>query len=117
MKKYKRLSILILVILSVVVTWYIEKGIPEVSIEVRDSVEAELTQNPVFPVTPVWWEKGHLLGVGVIPDGKNRDADARSVCQILNKHGVKPAEVHVFDVLQIQNDDNWEQIGGAVCSR
>ena len=117
MKKYKRLSVFILIVLSVGVTWYIEMGKPEVSQDVRAKVETELMNNPVFPVRPVWWEKGYLLGVGVIPSGEKRDADAQIACGILEKHGVKNAEVHVFDVLQIQNDDEWEQIGGAICSK
>lgn len=112
----KRLMILVLVLLGVGVTWFIEKGKKEVSLETRAKVEAELAQDPNFPARPVWWEKGHLLGVGVIHDGSNRDADAQRVCQLLNKYGVTPATVHVFDVLKIQNDDEWEQIGGARCS-
>lgn len=64
---------------------------------------------------PVWWEKGHRLGIGVIPDGTNRDEKARQVCHILLEHGITPAEVEVYDVLQIQNDDEWVQIGAARC--
>jgi hypothetical protein len=30
-------------------------------------------------------------------------------------HGISPAEVEVYDVLQIQNDDDWVQIGAARC--
>jgi len=112
----KRLMVLILIILSIGVTYYIETNKREVSAETRAKVEAELSQDPNFPARPVWWEKGHLLGVGVIHDGTNRDADAQKVCQILNKYGVQPASVNIFDVLKIQNDDEWEQIGAARCS-
>jgi len=113
----KRLMILILVILSIGVTYYIEVNKKEVSMETRAKVEAELAQDTTFPARPVWWEKGHLLGVGVIYEGQNRDADARRVCQILDKYGVKPATVQAFDVLKIQNDDDWVQVGAAVCSK
>jgi len=113
----KRLMILILIILSIGVTYYIETNKREVSMETRVKVEAELAQDPTFPARPVWWEKGHLLGVGVIFKGQNHDADARRVCQILGKHGVVPATVQVFDVLKIQNDDDWVQVGAAVCSK
>lgn len=112
----KRLMILILVVLSVVVTWYIEYNKPEVNAAVRAKVEADMAKDPTFPARPVWWEKGYRLGVGVIPNGKNRDADARRVCDLLNKYGVHGSKVEVYDVLQIQKDDHWEQIGGAHCS-
>lgn len=112
----KRLMILILIILSIGVTYYIEMNKKEVSMETRAKVEAELAQDPTFPARPVWWEKGHLLGVGVIYEGKPRDDDARRVCQILDKYGVQPATVQVFDVLKIQNEDDWDQVGSAVCS-
>lgn len=115
LKNHKRLSLLILIVLSVVVTWYIEMRQPEVPQSTRDLVEAELLKDPTFPARPVWWEKGYLLGVGVLPNGENRDAEARQVCTLMLKQGISPAEVHVFDVLQIQNDDKWEQVGGAVC--
>jgi hypothetical protein len=113
----KRLMILILIILSIGVTYYIEVNKKEVSMETRAKVEAELAQDPTFPARPVWWEKGHLLGVGVIYEGKPRDDDARRVCHILDKYGVTPATVQVFDVLKIQNEDNWDQVGAAVCSK
>ncbi len=111
----KRLTILILIALSVGVTWYIESNRPEVPQATRAQVEAELAQNPTFPARPVWWDKGYRLGVGVIPDGSNRDADAQGVCELLRKHGIHEAQVEVYDVLQIQNDDEWVQIGGARC--
>src|SRR5210317_707704 len=87
----KRLMILILIILSIGVTYYIEVNKKEVSLETRAKVEAELAQDPTFPARPVWWEKGHLLGVGVIHEGQNHDADARRVCQLLNKYGFQRA--------------------------
>lgn len=111
----KRLMILILVVLSVVVTWYIEYNKPEVSAAVRAKVETDLAKDPTFPARPVWWEKGYRLGVGVIPNGKNRDTDAKRVCRLLEKYGVHGGQVEVYDVLQIQKDDHWEQIGGAHC--
>lgn len=111
----KRLTILILIVLSVVVTLYIESGRPEVSAEVRARVEAEIMQDSTFPARPVWWDKGHRLGVGVIPDGTSRDSEARRVCALMLKHGITPAEVEVYDVLQIQNDDEWVRIGYGRC--
>jgi len=111
----KRLVILILIVLSVGVTWYIETGKPEISAETRAQVERVLAADPELPARPVWWEKGYRLGIGVIPDGSNRDAKAREVCQILLEHGISPAEVEVYDILQIQNDDEWVQIGAARC--
>ncbi|WP_036182795.1 hypothetical protein [Marinobacterium lacunae] len=110
-----RILILFLVVLSVVVTWYIESGKIEVPSDVRARVEAELSQDSTFPARPVWWDKGHRLGVGVIPDGTNRDSAARRVCNLMLKHGISPAEVEVYDVLQIQNDDEWVQVGAAQC--
>lgn len=117
MQTYKRLSVVILIALSVAVTAYIEMGKPEVTPDIRAAVEAELAKDPTFPARPVWWDKGHLLGVGVLPNGEMRNDDAARVCQILTRFDIKPAEVQVFDVLQIQNDDEWVQIGGAICSR
>lgn len=111
----KRLMVLILVVLSVGVTWYIETGKPEVGAETRAQVEAVLATDPEIPARPVWWEKGYRLGIGVVPDGSNRDEKARAVCQIMLAHGISPAEVEVYDVLQIQNDDDWVQIGAARC--
>ena len=116
MKFSKRLTFLILVVLSVVVTYYLESKKSEVTLETRAQVEAALAKDPTFPVKPVWWEKGHILAVGVLPNGENRGADAMKVCEILNSFNIVPAEVQVFDVLQIQNDDDWVQIGGAICS-
>ena len=117
MKSYKRLTLLILIILAAGVTYYIESGKPEVSLQTRAQVESELAKDPTFPARPVWWDKGHILGVGVLPNGQNRNSDAEHVCQLLTRYNIKPAEVQVFDVLQIQNDDEWVQIGGAICSR
>lgn len=111
----KRLLILILVALAAGVTWYIESGKPEVPAEIRGQVEAVLAADPEVPARPVWWEKGHRLGIGVIPDGSNRDSKARQVCQLMLEHGISPAEVEVYDVLQIQNHDEWVQIGAARC--
>ena len=68
--------------------------------------EAELAKDPSFPARPVWWDKGHILGVGVLPNGQNRNSDAERVCQLLTRFDITPAEVQVFDVLQIQNDDD-----------
>jgi len=31
------------------------------------------------------------------------------------QNGITPAEVEVYDVLQIQNDNEWVQIGAARC--
>lgn len=111
----KRLVILILVALSVGVTWYIETGKPTISDATKAQVEAALAADAEVPARPVWWEKGHRLGIGVIPDGSNRDEKAREVCQLMLAHGISPAEVEVYDVLQIQNDDEWVQIGAARC--
>ena len=116
MQSYKRFTLLILIALAVAVTYYIESGKAEVSLQTRAQVEAELAKDPTFPARPVWWDKGHILGVGVLPNGQNRNAEAERVCQLLARFNITPAEVQVFDVLQIQNDDEWEQIGGVVCS-
>lgn len=111
----KRLLVLILIILSIGVTWYIESSREEVPAEVREKVTAEVMQRLELPAQPVWWDKGHRLGIGVIPDGSSRDAEARAACSIMLQNGITPAEVEVFDVLQIQNDDEWVQIGAARC--
>ncbi|WP_432696288.1 hypothetical protein ACQUQP_17320 [Marinobacterium sp. YM272] len=111
----KRLMVLILIALSIGVTWYIETGRKEVSAEVRDKVATEVMQTLDLPAQPVWWDKGRRLGIGVIPDGSNRDAEARDACSIMLQNGISPAQVEVFDVLQIQNDDEWVQIGAASC--
>ncbi|TCK16426.1 hypothetical protein [Marinobacterium mangrovicola] len=111
----KRLMVLILIALSIGVTWYIESARKEVPAEVRDKVAAEVLQKLDLPAQPVWWDKGHRLGIGVIPDGSNRNAEARDACSIMLQNGITPAEVEVFDVLQIQNDDDWVQIGAARC--
>jgi len=113
----KRLMILILIILSIGVTYYIESNKREVSAETRAKVEADLAQDPTFPARPVWWEKGRLLGVGVVAEITDPDRAAVTACQILDRHGVRPVTVQVFDVLKIQNDDDWVQIGAAVCSK
>jgi hypothetical protein len=96
-------------------TFVVESSSKEIPLEIRKKVEFDLSKDPTFPARPVWWDKGHILGVGVLPNGQNRNSDAERVCQLLTRYDIKPAEVHVFDVLQIQNDDEWIQIGGAVC--
>ena len=111
----KRLLVLILIVLSVGVTWYIESGKREVPADLREKVAAEVMAQLKLPARPVWWDKGHRLGIGVVPDGSSRDAEAQDACAIMLQNGITPAEVEVYDVLQIQNDDEWVQIGAARC--
>lgn len=97
-------------------TFFVESSVTEVSAEVKKKVEQDLRKDPNFPVLPVWWAKGHIIAVGVIANGFDRTEDAMKVCKIMNRYQIKPAEVQVFDVLKIQESDEWVQIGGAICN-
>jgi len=90
-------------------------GRSSVSMDTRQSIEKELLQDSTFPARPVWWEEGYLIGVGVVFNGDSHDSDAERVCGIMRRHGVVPSAVQVFDVIKIQNEDDWIEVGRADC--
>ncbi|GGO82473.1 hypothetical protein GCM10011348_23950 [Marinobacterium nitratireducens] len=89
-----------------------EEAVPDPA---RAALEQQLMQDPRFPARPVWWHEGTVLAVGMINDGGVKDKAAEDVCQLLHQQGLNNTSVEVYDLLKIQQDDDWNLIGKASC--
>jgi len=111
----KRNILILLIVLSVAITAFINLTNEPLSGDIRAKVEAELLQDKRFPARPVWWEDGEILAIGVMPDGVDLNKAAADVCPVLKKHGASQTSVEVYDILKIQQEDDWKLIAKASC--
>ena len=109
---------LLLLVMTVAVTYFLYKE--PLSVEKRAAVEADMAkQSEIYPATPVWWSDGDVIAVGMLPreNGEKRNDSAQELCKLLWKHGVNRTVVEMYDILKIQESDDWELIGAADCRR
>lgn len=111
----KRIILIALIALSVGVTLFLNQQQEAVPDPVRVALEQELMQDPRFPARPVWWHEGSILAVGMINDGGRKDGAAGDVCKLLQARGLNDTAVEVYDLLRIQQEDEWKLIGKASC--
>ncbi len=113
----KRLIIFALSIVSVVVTVFIQMNKNTLSSKVKQQVEVVIQAGSLFPARPVWWSDGKILAVGILPDSSTGDAAAQTACDLLiaEQLPVSGLRIEVYDVLKIQNEDEWSLLGFAVC--
>lgn len=113
----KRNIILLLIVASVAVTLYIKYTTVLLDPNTKSRVEAALLQEPEFPARPVWWHDDTVLALGVMKKQFNHDMDAQKACQIALDNGVPRLKVEVYDLLKIQQEDDWKVIGSAGCQK
>ncbi|MDO6562903.1 hypothetical protein Q4488_05845 [Amphritea sp. 1_MG-2023] len=114
----KKTILILLVAITAAVTYFLYDE--PLSMAKRAAVEADLAAQPEnYPATPVWWSDGGILAIGMLPraGGEKRNDSATAICQILWDNDVNQTVVEVYDILQIQQSDNWELIGAANCRR
>ncbi|WP_075171540.1 hypothetical protein [Neptunomonas phycophila] len=113
----KRFFFVILVLLSVAVAYYVTSISSILSEEQQQVAERTLQKASLFPARPVWWSDGKILAVGILPDSSTGDAAAQTACDLLiaEQLPVSGLRIEVYDVLKIQNEDEWSLLGFAVC--
>ncbi len=110
----KKNIIIILIAACVGVTWYITKTKPTISAVTKSQVENLLLERPEFPARPVWWSDDAILAVGILPEN-DAAAAAESACRVLREQGVTTTAVEIYDVLKIQQDQDWVKLAGNTC--
>ncbi|MDO6467340.1 hypothetical protein [Neptunomonas phycophila] len=113
----KRIIFIILVVLSGLVAYYVSSTSQILNDNQKRSAENVLLDNNLFPARPVWWSDGKILAVGILPDSSTGDAAAQTACDLLiaEQLPVSGLRIEVYDVLKIQNEDEWSLLGFAVC--
>ncbi len=113
----KRIIFIILVVLSGLVAYYVSSTSQILNDNQKISAENVLLDNNIFPARPVWWSDGKILAVGILPDSSTGDAAAQTACDLLiaEQLPVSGLRIEVYDVLKIQNEDEWSLLGFAVC--
>ncbi|MDO6782754.1 hypothetical protein Q4583_01410 [Neptunomonas phycophila] len=113
----KRIIFIILVVLSGLVAYYVSSTSQILNDNQKISAENVLLDNNLFPARPVWWSDGKILAVGILPDSSTGDAAAQTACDLLiaEQLPVSGLRIEVYDVLKIQNEDEWSLLGFAVC--
>ena len=113
----KRIIFIILVVLSGLVAYYVSSTSQILNDNQKISAENVLLNNNLFPARPVWWSDGKILAVGILPDSSTGDAAAQTACDLLiaEQLPVSGLRIEVYDVLKIQNEDEWSLLGFAVC--
>ena len=113
----KRIIFIILVVLSGLVAYYVSSTSQILNDNQKISAENVLLDNNLFPARPVWWSDGKILAVGILPDSSTGDAAAQTACDLLIAEQLPVSElrIEVYDVLKIQNEDEWSLLGFAVC--
>jgi hypothetical protein len=113
----KRIIFIILVVLSGLVAYYVSSASQILNDNQKISAENVLLDNNLFPARPVWWSDGKILAVGILPDSSTGDAAAQTACDLLIAEQLPVSElrIEVYDVLKIQNEDEWSLLGFAVC--
>jgi len=112
----KRAVFLGLVLICIVVSWFLNGTKNTIDTGLKAGIEGMLLDNGRFPARPVWWQDDSVLAVGVIKKSDNHDQDAITVCSIAKEHGVTELLVEIYDILEIQQSDNWVRIGSANCA-
>ncbi|WP_027856147.1 hypothetical protein [Marinobacterium jannaschii] len=112
----KRTLIILLVAACVGITIYLNKSSDQLSLSTKSEVEKSVLGLPTFPARPVWWQNDSVLAVGVVKKSDNHDQDAVTVCKIAKEHGVTDLLVEIYDIVEIQQNDNWTRIGSANCA-
>ena len=113
----KRIIFIILVVLSGLVAYYVSSTSQILNDNQKISAENVLLDNNLFPARPVWWSDGKILAVGILLDSSTGDAAAQTACDLLiaEQLPVSGLRIEVYDVLKIQNEDEWSLLGFAVC--
>ncbi|QLE97023.1 hypothetical protein [Neptunomonas phycophila] len=113
----KRILFFFMVTVSVVVAYYVNLTSDILSDNQKRSAENVLLDNNLFPARPVWWSDGKILAVGILPDSSTGDVAAQTACDLLiaEQLPVSGLRIEVYDVLKIQNEDEWSLLGFAVC--
>jgi len=113
----KRIIFIILVVLSGLVAYYVSSTSQILNDNQKISAENVLLDNNLFPARPVWWSDGKILAVGILPDSSTGDVAAQTACDLLiaEQLPVSGLRIEVYDVLKIQNEDEWSLLGFAVC--
>ena len=113
----KRIIFIILVVLSGLVAYYVSSTSQILNDNQKRSAENVLLDNNLFPARPVWWSDGKILAVGILPDSSTGDVAAQTACDLLiaEQLPVSGLRIEVYDVLKIQNEDEWSLLGFAVC--
>ncbi len=113
----KRTLFVLLVVVSATVAYFVSSTASILNHEQRLSAESSLLDNNLFPARPVWWSDGKILAVGILPDSSTGDAAAQTACDLLiaEQLPVSGLRIEVYDVLKIQNEDEWSLLGFAVC--
>ncbi|MDP2522116.1 hypothetical protein Q8W30_05975 [Neptunomonas phycophila] len=113
----KRTLFVLLVVVSAVVAYYVSSIASILNHEQQLSAESFLLENSLFPARPVWWSDGKILAIGILPDSSTGDAAAQTACDLLiaEQLPVSGLRIEVYDVLKIQNEDEWSLLGFAVC--
>ena len=111
----KRKIIILLIAASVGVTIYINNAKTLLDPEVRSQLENALLEQPEFPARPVWWEDDSVMAIGVVNENENHDAEAKKACQIAATFGITDLKVEVYDILKIQQFEEWMLIGKSSC--
>ncbi|MDO6454675.1 hypothetical protein Q4490_13960 [Neptunomonas phycophila] len=113
----KRILFIILIIVSAGVAYYVSLTSSVLSQSQQLAAESTLLSKKLFPARPVWWSDGKILAVGILPDSSTGDAAAQTACDLLiaEQLPVSGLRIEVYDVLKIQNEDEWSLLGFAVC--
>lgn len=111
----KRTIIILLIAACVGVTVYINNSKVLLEPEVKSQLENALLELPEFPARPVWWDDDGVMAIGALNKLDNHDADAKKACQVAAKLGVTDLTVEVYDILKIQQFEEWMLIGKANC--
>ncbi|MFY0655591.1 MAG: hypothetical protein JXR12_02320 [Neptunomonas phycophila] len=113
----KRIIFTILIVLSGLAAYYVKSTSQILSRSQQSSVDILIANSPLFPARPVWWSDGKILAVGILPDSSTGDAAAQTACDLLiaEQLPVSGLRIEVYDVLKIQNEDEWSLLGFAVC--
>ncbi|MGB0467818.1 MAG: hypothetical protein ACPGF7_09860 [Pontibacterium sp.] len=113
----KRNIIILLIAACVGITIYISSTKKPLETEVKSAIEAALLEQPEFPARPVWWEDDGVMAIGMVKKQDNHNVDAEKACKIAARFGVTKLKVEIYDVLLIQQSDDWELIGSAACNK
>lgn len=113
----KRTIIILLIAASVAVTLYINQTKQLIAPEIKRKAENVLLQDALFPARPVWWEDDTILAVGILAENNQGDTAAQKACELMQGAllPVSGVRVEVYDVLKIQQNDDWTLLGSATC--
>ncbi|MGB2221277.1 MAG: hypothetical protein ACPHZ9_02815 [Neptunomonas phycophila] len=113
----KRIVLLLLIFTSIIITIFIQLDSDQINDTLKNQVEIVIVHDSLFPARPVWWSDGKILAVGILPDSSTGDAAAQTACDLLvaEQLPVSGLRIEVYDVLKIQNEDEWSLLGFAVC--